>query len=353
VNILFVTERRIDAGSIQALANYVRVSKKFGHHVALYGTPDPGLGEICFSTDLDRFDHVVFIFESRLTPLNGVQLAHLLVNVPRSRRSVFDADGMYGPMVVVEGYDRNHSSEREQERWIAAYEALTDRILQPTLLAPYRKARSLLFYGYDGSAFTDRSGTPHVHLMYLGHNWWRWRDVSERLLPAISRLRNRLGEISFIGLWWDGPPSWAAAIGQEAAFRVDPARLRQLRITVLPPVPFREVIATMSSSRINIMIQRPLFRQLQLLTSKYFEVFAADTIPLVMLEPDHAERVYGPDGRELVLTGDIADKLTDVLEHPKYYQEAVTAVRQHLALYHSYERRLEALIEMLSGPAAE
>ena len=56
-----------------------------------------------------------------------------------------------------------------------------------------------------------------------------------------------------------------------------------------PPVPFTEVIEKMSNGRVNIMTQRPLFRQLRVLTSKYFEIFAADTIPLVMLDPDHAE----------------------------------------------------------------
>ena len=60
-------------------------------------------------------------------------------------------------------------------------------------------------------------------------------------------------------------------------------------------------IQVMSTGRINIMTQRPLFRELKILTSKYFEIFSADTIPLVMIDPDHAEMVYGPAGRELAL----------------------------------------------------
>ena len=36
----------------------------------------------------------------------------------------------------------------------------------------------------------------------------------------------------------------------------------------------------MSTARVNVMTQRPLFSHLRLLTSKYFEIFAADTIPL-------------------------------------------------------------------------
>ena len=44
------------------------------------------------------------------------------------------------------------------------------------------------------------------------------------------------------------------------------------------------------------MTQRPLFRELRLLTSKYFEIFCADTIPLVMIDPDHAVVGLWPGG---------------------------------------------------------
>jgi hypothetical protein len=165
----------------------------------------------------------------------------------------------------------------------------------------------------------------------------------------MERTRESLGEICFVGLWWDAPPAWAAAVGQEDAFRVDPQRLRELGIRVLPAVPYCDVISTMSAARINIMTQRPLFRWLGLVTSKYFEIFSAETLPLVMLEPEHAERIYGPSGRDLALHGDIGSKLIDVLERPKKYQEAVQAVRRHLTTHHSYERRLHELLEMLDG----
>jgi hypothetical protein len=68
-----------------------------------------------------------------------------------------------------------------------------------------------------------------------------------------------------------------------------------------------------------------------------------------MIDPGHAEQIYGPSGRDLVLHDDIASKLVDVLEQPKKYQEVVQAVRRHLTAHHSYERRLHELIEMLGG----
>jgi hypothetical protein len=351
VKILFVMERRVDAGSIQALANYIRVGKKLGHAVAIYGNPDPQFSEISFSSDPQAFDYVVFIFESRLNWVSGLQLARLLTIVPRSRRVILDADGMYNPLIVLDGYDRNHASERERQTWVASYEAIADRIVQPTLWPRQPRVQSLLFYGYDSQArAADASRhAKRVDIMHVGHNWWRWREISEALLPAMERTREGLGEICFVGLWWDAPPAWAAAVGQEDAFRVDPQRLRELGIRVLPAVPYCDVISTMSAARINIMTQRPLFRWLGLVTSKYFEIFSADTLPLVMLEPEHAERIYGPSGRDLALHGDIGSKLIDVLERPKKYQEAVQAVRRHLTTHHSYERRLHELLEMLDG----
>jgi hypothetical protein len=342
-------ERRVDAGSIQALAQYARVGRKYGHTFATYGPGDSRLPELPFSTELTGFDYVIFIFESKLDWISGLDLARLLSLVPRSRRVILDADGMYNPMFVVEGYDRNHASERDRVRWMAAYQALTDRVVQPTLFPREPAVQPLLFYGYDRRAERHADGKC-VDIMHLGHNWWRWREVSERLLPAFRGVRNELGDICFVGLWWDAPPPWAADLPQEAAFQVEPGRLQELRIRTLPPVSYRDVIATMSTARVNIMTQRPLFHKLGLLTSKYFEIFAADTIPLVMLEPGYAERVYGPAVRELVLDGDIGGKLKDVLQNPTKYQDRVRAVRAHLAAHHSYERRLDELVAALEQP---
>jgi hypothetical protein len=352
VRILFVIERRPNAGSIQALAQYARVGRKYGHTFAVYGSRDPRLPELVFSTDLRAFDYVVFIFESKLEWISGLDLIRLLTRVPRSRRIILDADGMYNPVIVVDGYDRNHESERGRERWAASYEALADRVVQPTFSPCQPAVQPLLFYGYDPHSARP-ADTKCVDIMHLGHNWWRWREMSERLLPAVQAVRNHLGEIRFVGLWWDAPPAWAADVGQEAAFRVEPGRLRELGIRTLPPVAYRDVIPSMSSAQVNIMTQRPLFRKLGLVTSKYFEIFAADTIPLVMIEPWHAEQVYGPAVRDLVLDGDIGGKLVDVVQSPDKYRVRVDAVRAHLVAHHSYEQRLHELLATLEGRQTE
>ena len=99
------------------------------------------------------------------------------------------------------------------------------------------------------------------------------------------------------------PPAEGPAAGPEEAFQSDPEAFRRLRIETPKAVMYHDVIRTMSTARINILTQRPVLRHLKHLTLKYFEIFCADTIPLLMLDADHAEAVYGPAARELVLPG--------------------------------------------------
>ena len=52
--------------------------------------------------------------------------------------------------------------------------------------------------------------------------------VSGELLPAFEQMRDQMGEIGFVGLWWDKPPAEGADAGPEAAFHSDPETLRRL-----------------------------------------------------------------------------------------------------------------------------
>jgi hypothetical protein len=365
MKILFVTDRRVNAGSIQAVAGYVRAGDELGHTIAVYGPPDPRYPGVRASGDPGAFDFVVFLFESKLRWLSGLQLASLLAAVPRPRRAVLDADGMYNRVTCVDGYDRNHAGERERAEWLDYYGHLADKVMQPTFAPEEPGVLALPFYGYDPAAQVGPLTLPspplggegrvrgparkRYDLIHLGHNWWRWREVSGALLPAVEQIRGRLDGVCFVGLWWDAPPPWAEALGLGEAFRTDPDRLRALGVEVRPSVPFSEVIATMSAARVNVMTQRPLFRRLRFLTSKYFELFCADTIPLVMVDADHVEAVYGPAGRELALTGDVAGKLLDALARPQKYNAIVREVRSHLAERHSYRRRMVELLAALES----
>lgn len=345
---LFVMKHRGNAGNTHALADYMRVAQRYGHRVALFGQPVPWLPDIQFSMDLHAFDKVVFLFESEIYQLAHLHAAALMGNFPREDRMVLDMDGMYNPVIVLDDYDRNHDSESSQAEWIGYVEALSDRIKQPVHnpAKPLGYGAPLTFYGYDSALEMAPDDAPEktFDIIYVGHNWWRWRELEREVFPALEPIRESFGRIALIGLWWDAPPAEGSEAGDERAFASEPGVLDRLRIEALPSVMYNEVIATMSSAKINIFTQRPVLHHLRHLTLKYFEIFYADTIPLLMLDPDHAENVYGPAGRELTLPGRVAEKLTDALRRPDHYRGLVSEVRLHLARHQSYDRRIEELV---------
>src|SRR5262245_5548296 len=351
MKILLVMDKRVNAGSIQAVANYVRAGDALGHTFALYGRDETDFPRVRFSTKINDFDYVLFIIESRLQWMNCLRLAPILSKVPRRRRAILDADGMYNQRISIDGYDRNHLTDRERWAWLTTFDYLADKILQPTLEPREPRVIPLLFYGYDPTAqLKPMTATPkRFDIVHVGHNWWRWREVRDALLPALERIRSQLDGICFVGAWWDAVPGWARAINLEAAFGVDNDQFQRLSIQVKSPVPYTEVIHAMSEGRVNVMTQRPLFRQLKILTSKYFEIFCADTIPLVMLDPDHAESVYGPAGRRLALHDHIADTLLEAVREPQKYRTIVEEVRGHLIEHHSYRRRVQELVAALEA----
>lgn len=351
MKILFVMDKRVNAGSIQAVAAYVRAGDQLGHTIAMYGRPDPNFPTVRFSLDVADTDYVVFILESGLQWLSGLRVPHIMSAVPRERRVILDADGLYNPLVRINGYDRNHPGERARLEWMECCDLLASRVFQPSAEPRLPSVRALQFYGYDPSLKIEPAAAPakRFDIMHLGHNWWRWQELNKSLLPSLERIRGQIGGVSFVGSWWSGTPPTPIDGELEQAFHADSDLFERLGIDVEPAVPYTKVVAKMSEGRVNIMTQRPLFKQLRILTSKYFEIFAADTIPMVMLDPGHAEDVYGPEGRHLALDGNVAERLLDALRRPSQYAEIVAAVRDHLEKHHSYRNRVEELVAALSA----
>ena len=350
MNILFVMKHRGNAGNTHAVANYMRVAPAHGHSAAIYGTPIWYVPELQFSTDIRKFDRVVYVYESELYRIKPLQETIMLARFPRQHRLILDTDGMYNPVVTVDGYDFNHRNEAERSQWIEHVDALSDKIMQTTLARPTNpRVSAMPFYGYNRALQVDPPAAPpkQYDILHVGHNWWRWKQVSTELLPAIEQIRDQVGEIGFIGLWWDAPPPEGPAAGPEEAFQSDPGALRRLRIQTPKAVMYHDVVWTMSTARINIFTQRPVLRRLKHLTLKYFEIFCADTIPLLMLDEDHAESVYGPAVRELVLSGSVAEKLLDALRRPDHYMAIVEDVRRYLIANYSYDQRVEELVAAL------
>jgi hypothetical protein len=350
MNILFVMEHRINAGNTHAVANYSRVGNELGHRIALCGTPQPNMPGVHFSTDASAFDCVIYLFESKLYRVKRLQEVALLGSIPRRHRYVLDADARCNPLVVVDGYDQNYRSEDERAQWLEFYDALSDQIIKPTLIpSDDPRVRTLPIFGFNPALVMDRAAAPskHYDILHVGHNWWRWKEVTEELLPAFEKIRMQVGEIGFVGMWWDSTPEWAEAEGLEPALRTETDAFRRLRIRIEPPVPYTEVIQKMSTARVNIFTQRPFLHHVKHLTLRYFEEFCADTIPLLMIEPNFAETLYGPAGRELTLPGRVAEKMLDALQRPDHYRDLVEEVRRHLVAHHSYRRRIEELVTAL------
>lgn len=350
MKILFVMKHRGNAGNTHAIANYMRVGPKHGHSVALYGAMQQHLPDLQFSTDIPSFDRVVYLFESEIYRVKPMHEATMLGTFARDHRLIFDMDGMYNPVIRLDGYDFNHRDEASRAEWFEFYGALSDRVVKPTLAPPDSpKVTALPIYGYDPALQVEPAKAPpkQFDILHVGHNWWRWREVAGELLPAFEQIRDQIGEIAFVGLWWDRPPIEGPEAGPVEAFQSDSETFRRLRIRTTDAVMYTDVIKTMSSAKINIFTQRPVLHHLKHLTLKYFEIFCADTIPLLMLDRDHAAAVYGPAARELTLPGRVAEKLLDALQRPDHYRGVVQDVRRHLATHYSYDQRVEELATLM------
>lgn len=351
MNILFVMKHRGNAGNTHAVADYMRVAPKFGHTVKMFGRPMSWLPGLQFTDRIGSVDRIVYLFESEIYRLSPVSETTLLGTIPRQHRLILDMDGMYNPVICLDNYDRNHVTEEERVAWFDHYHALADYVHKPTIATPKNSREvALPFYGYDPALETDPKSVSEkkYDILHLGHNWWRWRDVETNLMPVFEAHRDKIGRIAFIGLWWDKAPVEPDA-GYALAFKSDPVAFKRLNIETQDSVMYDQVVNTMSSAKINIFTQRPVLHHLRHLTLKYFEIFYADTIPLLMLDADHAADVYGPAARELTLPGRASEKILDALARPEHYREVVQDVRRHLAVHHSYERRMQELAAALQS----
>ncbi len=156
VNILFVMKHRGNAGNTHAVANYQRVAPHHGHSVAIYGTPIWYVPELQFSTDIKDFDRVVYVFESDPYRIKTLHEAVMLTHFPRSKRLILDSDGMYNPVVNIDGYDFNHRNEAEREWWIAYFDAIGDHVMQTTVAKPTNpRVSAMTFYGYNEALQVD------------------------------------------------------------------------------------------------------------------------------------------------------------------------------------------------------
>ncbi|HEX2066284.1 MAG TPA: glycosyltransferase [Candidatus Thermoplasmatota archaeon] len=350
MRLLFVYDVVRDQGSAQDIRGYAAAARALGHEVVLHGPPRTD-GPFPCSLDVEAVDAAVFVMEWGVFLHHGgpLNLVRLLAHVPRARRVVIDCDGNYNEPIGVVG-DRNHRDAAASRHRLAVYDALADKVYQPTLHPLRPNVGTFLFHAYDPAweAPLDFRGKA-FGMAYVGNVWFRWRPL-RRVLRALEPIRPRTGRIALVGHGWLERADWASRRLHPAAYRTDPAYLRRLGVEVFPPCPFYEAIAWMGRAVFNPVLYRPLFDRLGLVTCRTFETPAAATIPLFGQAPAFVEAIYGPPARELVLGPKAADAtalLADVLERPAHYAARVRALRRRLAAEHSYAARLRQLLAII------
>ena len=361
MKLLLVSKLDRFARSVYTITKYVQVGAELGHEVAVFGEKASEAPNLPYTLDVRGFDFAVFVvYESWDFP-DMPYLAQLLDGVPKDRRVIIDCYGRYNDTIRTE-HDFNHLEKMDGHQgweWLEGFQAVSNRILQPALKPLRSDVRSFLWHGFDPGAvalhhasaveaaqsWSLKSQERPYGMIYVGHNWQRWSQMS-RLLLALEPLRPNIGPICLAGSDWDKRPEWAEQLGILGA-SVEPELLERVGVQTKPSIPFDEVISFTGQARFSPIIHRPLFNHLGMVTNRTFATFCADTVPLLMLPEEMVDTVYGPKARLLTLGDDVAGKLTDILRRPEPYWDAVLQTRLHLAEYHSFQRRFGELRRIL------
>jgi hypothetical protein len=345
MKVVFVYWGYENAGSMLDLRGYARVARAMGHQVTVYGPPNPTFA-LDYSQRLADADAVIFVFEWTTELQYGDRLdwVRLLQVVPRRRRIIIDCDGAYNDPILFGG-DYNHRAGEASRFWTAVCDSLSDKIYQPTLRPRRPNVRPFLFHIYDPTwekplEFADKE----MSMTYVGHTKFRWRGMS-KVLRALEPVRHRLGRVTLVGEGWAAPTKWDQWMEIRDDYYVDRDYLEKLGVEGLPPVPYPQVLATMSRAVFNPVVYRPLFERLGLVTCRTFETPAAGTIPLFVLDPEYVREIYGEPATELVLGAEKPhEKILDVLARPEHFAEIVRGIRADFRRLHNPEVRMRQLL---------
>jgi len=261
---------------------------------------------------------------------------------------VIDCDGRYNDLINVHG-DFNHRTEAESTAYMGFCDAVADKIYQPSPTPLRPNVGTFLFHIYDPAweAPLDFSAKD-FSIVYVGHSKFRWHGMAQ-VLRAVEPVRSKVGRIGLFGYGWDRQPDWAQSMQMEDVYQVDYDYMKRLQVEAHPPIPFAQVISTMSRGSINPVVYRPLFEHLGFVTCRTFENIAAGTIPLFLLNSGYVRSAFGDEAADsLVLAGDAPqDKIADVLLRPGHYAKIVAGIRADFRRRHTPEARLRRLIEIV------
>lgn len=362
MRLLLISKLHPWARAVTTIVKYVEAGRRLGHEVALFGEQLSELPSVPFSLDVDRFDYAIFIIYEASDFPDLPYLARLLDGVPKERRIVIDCSGRYNETIRVE-HDFNHLERLDGHQgweWVEGFEAISDRILQPTPAPLRADVRPFLFHAYDQAAVAQpfasaaeaaaswgANGAKPYGVANAGNNWQRWSQLAP-FFETIGPLRDRIGPACLAGWDWGKRPDWAVE-HELAGVDVDRELLERAGVEVRWATPYDEFIPYLSQARFSPVFQRPLYNHLRLVTNRMFETFCADTIPLLMLPEDLIDAVYGPAARRLAPGDDVAGLIEDVLADPQPYWGTVLETRRHLAREHSFEKRFAQLLQVIEG----
>lgn len=351
MKIVFVYYAYENQGSSLDLQGYARAAREMGHEAIVYGRPKPTI-PLNYSIKLADADAVVFVFEWTTKLLHGDDLdwLRLVASVPRNKRIIIDCDGRYNDRIVVHG-DYNHRDSEESKTYVDFCDALADKIYQPTYTPVRPNVGTFFFHIYDPVWELPLDFTAKdFGIAYVGHSKFRWHGM-EQVMRAVEPVREQVGRIGLFGFGWDKQPEWAATMDMEDVYQVDYDYMRKLGVEAIPPVKFSEVIRTISRGAINPVVYRPLFEHLGFVTCRTFEVPAAGTLPLFVLNKDYVRSIYGETAAAELLLPEVNahDKVADMIARPKHYAEIVQAIRQEFQERHSPEARLRQLFELIEA----
>lgn len=352
--------------SVATIHEYAKAAGKCGHEVLVFGAPNPELPGLRFTTDLAGIDVALFVLQVTWDLPDMPDLARLLDTIPRERRVVLDLWGRYNDTIRLE-HDFNHLEKVDGHpgvEWVEAIEAVSGTVLQPTLAPLRADVRPFLFHGFNDEMVARKHASPEeaAHswreagpaerpygVVYVGSNWHRW-DQLRRFLEQHRTVRNEVGHARLSGWDWMQRPDWAVQ-GAIEGINTDPELLAELGVVVSDGIRFDDIVPLLGKARFAPVIHRPLFRHLGIVTNRTFETFYADALPVLMLPRDFVSAIFGPAALALVPGDDVAAFMTDALQRPEPYWEAVLETRAHLAREHSYERRFKELDALVGHKA--
>ena len=160
MKLLFVTNLDRYCRGVSTITKYAQVGKALGHEVALFGEQRSEPPAVDCSLDVKRFDFAIFVvYETKDFP-DLPYLAQLLDGMPKERRVVIDCCGRYNDTIRIE-HDFNHLEKLDNHQgweWVEGFQAVAEKILQPTLEPRKLEVHPFLFHGFDPASVAQSNG---------------------------------------------------------------------------------------------------------------------------------------------------------------------------------------------------